>query len=95
MISKPSLHQRRQALDYLFRRGEFPKAPRPGLILIDLNLPGTNGREVLRIVKTDPDLKKIPVVVLTISSASEESDIRLRFSSARMDLRDVPRTCAG
>lgn len=61
-----------QALDYLFRRGEFPEAPRPSLILLDLNLPGTDGREVLRIVKTNPDLKKIPVVVLTVSSASED-----------------------
>jgi len=64
-----------QALDYLLRRGEFSdpdKAPRPGIILLDLNLPGTDGRQVLRVVKADPDLKKIPVVVLTTSRARQD-----------------------
>jgi CheY-like chemotaxis protein len=59
-----------QALDYLFRRGEFADsgaAPRPGVILLDLNLPGTDGREVLRAVKESTDLRKIPVIVLTTS----------------------------
>lgn len=60
-----------EALDFLHRRGEFAdpeKAPRPGVILLDLNLPGTDGREVLAEIKTDPQLKQIPVVVLTTSS---------------------------
>jgi len=64
-----------QALDYLFRRGEFSdngKAPRPGIVLLDLNLPGTDGRQVLRVVKADPDLKKIPVIILTTSRARQD-----------------------
>ena len=64
-----------QALDYLFRRGEFSdngKAPRPGIVLLDLNLPGTDGRQVLRVVKADPSLKKIPVIVLTTSRARQD-----------------------
>jgi two-component system, response regulator len=64
-----------QALDYLYKRGEFSppsEAPRPSLILLDLNLPGTDGREVLRVIKADQSLRLIPVVVLTISEATED-----------------------
>lgn len=64
-----------QAIDYLLQRGEFAapgKAPRPNIILLDLNLPGTDGKEVLRTIKADPDLHKIPVVVLTTSSAEQD-----------------------
>lgn len=64
-----------QALDYLYRRGEFAdpaKSPRPGIILLDLNLPGTDGREVLRVIKLDPLLHKIPVIVLTTSNAEQD-----------------------
>ena len=64
-----------QALDYLLQRGEFSgpdKAPRPNIILLDLNLPGTDGKEVLRTIKTDPNLQKIPVIVLTTSSAEQD-----------------------
>lgn len=64
------------ALDYLFRRAEFgdpATSPRPGLILLDLRLPKVDGLEVLRIIKADGDLGRIPIVVLTTSSA--ESDI--------------------
>lgn len=59
-----------QALDFLYRRGQYSDpttAPRPGIILLDLNLPGTDGREVLAEVKQDPDLRSIPIVVLTTS----------------------------
>lgn len=59
------------ALDYLFRRGGYQdpaKSPRPSLILLDLNLPGTDGREVLSEVKASPELKRIPVIVLTTST---------------------------
>lgn len=55
------------ALDYLFQRGAHAGAQRPYLILLDLNMPGTDGREVLQAIKSDADLRKIPVVVLTTS----------------------------
>ena len=64
-----------QALDYLLQRGEFSdpaKAPRPNIILLDLNLPGTDGKEVLRMIKADSELQKIPVVVLTTSNAERD-----------------------
>jgi len=64
-----------QALDYIFQRGEFSApgtAPRPSLILLDLNLPGTDGREVLRTIKAAPDLQKIPAIVLTTSNAEQD-----------------------
>jgi two-component system response regulator len=57
-----------EALDFLFRRGRHEDAPQPGVILLDLNLPGTDGREVLSEIKADPELKQIPVIVLTTSS---------------------------
>jgi len=59
-----------EALDYLYRRSDYrdlAKSPRPQLILLDLNLPGTDGREVLQVVKNDPSLRSIAVVVLTTS----------------------------
>lgn len=65
-----------EALDYLFRRGQYAdpaKSPRPGVILLDLNLPGTDGRQVLSEIKSVDGLKDIPVVVLTTSS--DERDI--------------------
>jgi CheY-like chemotaxis protein len=61
------------ALAYVRREGEFADAIRPDLILLDLNLPKRDGREVLKELKTDPDLREIPIVVLTTSSA--ESDV--------------------
>jgi CheY-like chemotaxis protein len=64
------------ALDYLYRRGGFgapADAPRPGLILLDLRLPKIDGLEVLRVIKSDPALNQIPVVILTTSAA--ESDM--------------------
>lgn len=61
-----------EALDFLYKRGKFASAPRPDLILLDLNLPRKNGREVLAEVKADPELTNIPVVVLTTSSAEED-----------------------
>lgn len=62
-----------EALDFLHRRGLHQDVPRPGLILLDLNLPKLNGREVLAEIKEDEDLKSIPVVVL--SSSRDEQDI--------------------
>lgn len=61
------------ALEFLMRVGKYADAVRPDLILLDLNLPRKDGREVLAAIKADPDLKLIPVVVLTTSSA--EADI--------------------
>lgn len=61
-----------EAMDFLLRRGAFPDAPRPGLILLDLNLPRMNGIEVLAEIKKDPSLLRIPVVILTASSAEED-----------------------
>jgi two-component system response regulator len=63
-----------EALDYLYRRGEFSQqnVSRPGLILLDLNLPGTDGREVLTLLKNDAELRMIPVIVLTTSDAERD-----------------------
>jgi CheY-like chemotaxis protein len=60
------------AIAFLHREGPFASAPRPDLILLDLNLPRMDGREVLREIKADDDLKIIPVVVLTSSDAEED-----------------------
>jgi CheY-like chemotaxis protein len=62
-----------EAMEFLRRSGRFANAVRPDLILLDLNLPRKDGREVLSDIKRDPELKSIPVVVLTTSSA--ETDI--------------------
>jgi len=61
------------AMEFLKGKGEHASAPRPDLVLLDLNLPKMNGREVLAAIKNDPDLKRIPVVVLTTSQ--DEQDI--------------------
>jgi CheY-like chemotaxis protein len=64
-----------QLLDYLYRRGAYTalqKAPLPGLILLDLNMPRKDGREALQEIKADPILRRIPVVVLTTSKAEED-----------------------
>mgnify|MGYP000907469300 FL=1 len=70
-----------QALDYLFHRGEYAALAdsHPAIVLLDLNLPGTDGREVLRQVKLDPTLGKIPVIVLTTSDA--EPDIEACYKA--------------
>lgn len=65
-------HDGEEGLDYLYRRGQFADAPRPDLILLDLNLPKYDGRQLLEKIKSDPDLARIPVVVLTTSSAEED-----------------------
>ncbi|MEU1090671.1 response regulator [Streptomyces sp. NPDC005576] len=61
-----------EALDFLYRRGPYAEAPRPDLILLDLNLPKYDGRQVLEEIKSDAELATIPVVVLTTSSAEED-----------------------
>ena len=64
-----------QLLDYLQRRGKYAdpaSSPRPGLILLDLNMPRKDGREALKDIKADPNLRHIPIVVLTTSKAEED-----------------------
>jgi CheY-like chemotaxis protein len=61
-----------EAIAFLRQKGKHAEAPRPDLILLDLNLPKKDGREVLAEIKVDDDLKRIPVVVLTISKAEED-----------------------
>ncbi|MCW2503030.1 MAG: Two-component system response regulator [Actinomycetia bacterium] len=61
-----------EALDFLYKRGAYENAPTPDLILLDLNLPKYDGRQVLEKVKSDADLAMIPVVVLTTSAAEED-----------------------
>ncbi len=60
------------AIAFLRKEGEYAEAPEPDLVLLDLNLPGMHGREVLAAVKEDPHLQTIPVVVLTTSEAEED-----------------------
>jgi CheY-like chemotaxis protein len=61
-----------QAMEFLRRQGRFANAPRPDLILLDLNLPRKDGREVLAEVKADPSLRHIPIIVLTTSQAEQD-----------------------
>jgi chemotaxis family two-component system response regulator Rcp1 len=61
-----------EAMEFLRRQGRYSEAPRPDLILLDLNLPRKDGRAVLAELKTDPALKRIPVVILTTSRAEED-----------------------
>lgn len=63
---------------YLLREGEYDSASRPDLILLDLNMPRLDGRGVLKEIKSDPDLKQIPVVVLT--SFDDEQDIAASYT---------------
>lgn len=64
-----------ELMDYLLHRGQYTapnNSPRPGIILLDLNMPKKDGREALREIKADPNLRQIPVVVLTTSKAEED-----------------------
>ena len=84
LITQEALHEARlpnhlnivedgvKALDFLRQIGSYAQAPRPDLILLDLNLPRKNGQEVLAEIKNDPGLQQIPIVVLTTSSAEED-----------------------
>lgn len=69
------VHDGEQLMDYLLHQGDYTdvtKAPRPGVILLDLNMPKKDGREALKEIKDNPDLKDIPVVVFTTSKAEED-----------------------
>ena len=61
-----------EALDFLFKKGKYKNVPRPDLMLLDLNMPRVDGREVLKIVKEDENLRSIPIVILTTSKAEED-----------------------
>jgi chemotaxis family two-component system response regulator Rcp1 len=61
-----------EAMKFLRRQAPYTEAPRPDLVLLDLNLPKKNGREVLAEIKDDPELKRIPVVILTVSEAEQD-----------------------
>ncbi len=80
--SKLSMHVVRdgmEALDYLHRKGKFEDAEKPGLIILDLNLPKKDGRQVLAEIKNDRELKSVPVIVLTTSNAYP--DIVITYAS--------------
>ena len=66
-----------QAMEMLYQRGDYYDVPRPDLILLDLNIPRKHGRDVLREIKSDPELRSIPVVVLTTSAA--EKDVQTAY----------------
>ncbi len=61
-----------RVMDFLHRRGDYVDASRPDLILLDLDLPGKDGREILAEIKADPQLRRIPIVVLTLSASKED-----------------------
>lgn len=61
-----------EALDFCYQRGEYEASPRPDIILLDLNLPRKDGDEVLETIKDDPNLKRIPVIVLTSSDTHQD-----------------------
>ena len=67
-----------EALSFLYRKDNYAHAHRPDLILLDLNLPKTEGKEVLAKIKNDPDLRRIPVIILTVSNA--EKDILMSYN---------------
>jgi len=66
------VHNGEEAMDFLRKKGKYEEASRPDIVLLDLNLPRMNGHEVLAEIKKDPDLKRIPVVVLTVSKDEED-----------------------
>jgi two-component system, response regulator len=69
------VHDGREACDFLFRTGAYAdpvSAPRPGLVLLDINMPRMNGLEVLKRLKADPELRRVPVIMLTVSRRDED-----------------------
>jgi CheY-like chemotaxis protein len=81
-----------EALDFLYREGKYGKplqAPRPSIILLDLNLPGTDGREVLEQIKQDDSLKTIPVVVFTTSSNPKDIETCYQYGASGYILKPM------
>ena len=67
------------ALKYLRKEGEYTEVPTPGLVLLDLKMPGVNGFEVLMVVKAETNLRKIPIIVLTSSDKEQDIDLAYRL----------------
>jgi CheY-like chemotaxis protein len=82
-----------ELLNYLLKQGNYAEAPRPGLILLDMNMPRKSGREALQDIKVHPDLKKIPVVILTTSQAEE--DVKLGYDLGASSYITKPVTFEG
>jgi CheY-like chemotaxis protein len=82
-----------ELMRYLGQEGEYADAPRPGLILLDMNMPRKNGREALAELKSHPDFKRIPVVILTTSQADE--DIKLGYDLGASSYITKPVTFEG
>lgn len=85
-----------EALDYLYYRGKYSdpaSAPRPGLLLLDLNLPKKNGREVLQEIKADPTMRALPVIVFSTSQAIE--DIQACYDVGANSYISKPNTFVG
>ena len=71
-LRRAAVHDGAQALAWLYRQDSYQDVPRPDLILLDLNLPRRDGREVLAVLKRDPQLRRIPIVILTSSEAERD-----------------------
>jgi CheY-like chemotaxis protein len=81
-----------EALDFLYHTGPYSDiqtAPRPSIILLDLNLPGTDGREVLEQIKQDENFKTIPVIVFTTSANPKDIEICYRYCVASYILKPI------
>jgi two-component system response regulator len=77
-----TVHDGEEALDYLFNRGKYSNRnqyPTPGLVLLDIKLPGVDGIDVLKKVKEDPELMKVPVVMLTTSEQTEDIEACYKY----------------
>ncbi|MGH1396285.1 MAG: response regulator [Trichormus sp.] len=81
-----------EALDFLYHNGDYndpQTAPRPSIILLDLNLPGTDGRDIIAQIKQDPEMKSIPIVVFTTSSNPKDIAICYQYSVASYILKPI------
>lgn len=83
----------KDALDFIFQRGNFKEVEKPDLILLDINMPIFNGHEVLGQIKADPQLKKIPVIILTTSS--NQKDLNKAYENNCNSYVEKPLTMSG
>ena len=102
LLGTPLRHELRvvpdgeELLDYLYRRGRYAErqaAPRPDLVLVDLNMPKRDGREVLRELKSDPAAQRIPIVILTTSTS--EDDVAFAYAAGARSYITKPATFQG